>query len=188
MAKVRLLNGKPLMVGGKVALSDDCCCAQGCSCCPPATATIDVTFSGVGDVGACKTCVLSGHTALVSVSTLNTTFTLPIFDDMGASCVSYQNLSAGTITSTLCDEGLGTATINMTLSVAVTCYNPGDGCRWTIIAGLDFRGLCPLPFIGICDCSLTAFYCDAPVAGPFNNQCSGVFANCVSTGGAATFS
>ncbi len=26
MAKVRLLQGKPLMVGGKVALSDDCCC------------------------------------------------------------------------------------------------------------------------------------------------------------------
>ncbi len=28
MAKVRLLGGKPLMVGGKVALSDDCCCAE----------------------------------------------------------------------------------------------------------------------------------------------------------------
>ncbi len=26
MAKVRLLHGKPLLVGGKVALSDDCCC------------------------------------------------------------------------------------------------------------------------------------------------------------------
>lgn len=29
MAKVRLLGGKPLLVGGKVALSDDCCCDQG---------------------------------------------------------------------------------------------------------------------------------------------------------------
>ncbi len=26
MAKVRLLHGKPLIVGGKVALNDDCCC------------------------------------------------------------------------------------------------------------------------------------------------------------------
>jgi hypothetical protein len=33
MAKVRLLGGKPLMVGGKVALSDDCCCAPGGACC-----------------------------------------------------------------------------------------------------------------------------------------------------------
>jgi hypothetical protein len=36
MATVRLLGGKPLMVGGKVALSDDCCCgavtAEGACC------------------------------------------------------------------------------------------------------------------------------------------------------------
>ncbi len=30
MTKVRLLHGKPLMVGGKVALSDDCCCGPPC--------------------------------------------------------------------------------------------------------------------------------------------------------------
>ncbi len=34
MGKVRLLGGKPLMVGGKVALSDACCCGTGA--CPPA--------------------------------------------------------------------------------------------------------------------------------------------------------
>ncbi len=36
MAKVRLLHGKPLMVGGKVALSDDCCCGPipPVGCCP----------------------------------------------------------------------------------------------------------------------------------------------------------
>ncbi len=33
MAKVRLLQGKPLMVGGKVALSDDCCCGAGLGAC-----------------------------------------------------------------------------------------------------------------------------------------------------------
>lgn len=35
MAQVRLFNGKPIMVGGKVALSDDCCCGGGAvgACC-----------------------------------------------------------------------------------------------------------------------------------------------------------
>ncbi len=33
MAKVRLLGGKPLMVGGKVAMSDDCCCSTTGACC-----------------------------------------------------------------------------------------------------------------------------------------------------------
>jgi len=48
MAKVRLLGGKPLMVGGKVALSDDCCCgppADRGACCygGGATCTPDMT-------------------------------------------------------------------------------------------------------------------------------------------------
>ncbi len=46
MAKVRLLNGKPLMVGGKVALSDDCCCQQG-ACPVPCAENLYLTFSGV---------------------------------------------------------------------------------------------------------------------------------------------
>src|SRR6266850_331248 len=32
MSKVRLLNGKPLMVDGKVALSDNCCCGAEVEC------------------------------------------------------------------------------------------------------------------------------------------------------------
>lgn len=32
MAKVRLFHGKPLTVGGKVALSDACCCTTTCNC------------------------------------------------------------------------------------------------------------------------------------------------------------
>lgn len=32
MAKVRLLDGKPLLVSGKVALSDSCCCGGGACC------------------------------------------------------------------------------------------------------------------------------------------------------------
>ncbi len=43
MAKVRLLHGKPLMVGGKVALSDDCCCGPT----PPTVCPTSVTFSGI---------------------------------------------------------------------------------------------------------------------------------------------
>lgn len=34
MPKVRLLSGKPLLVNGKVALSDDCCCGEGPPPCP----------------------------------------------------------------------------------------------------------------------------------------------------------
>lgn len=33
MAKVRLLNGKPLLVNGKVATTDACCCNKGGACC-----------------------------------------------------------------------------------------------------------------------------------------------------------
>ncbi len=49
MAKVRLLNGKPLMVGGKVALSDACCCGAGA--CPTLT---EVTFDSVVFDGTCR--------------------------------------------------------------------------------------------------------------------------------------
>ncbi len=46
MPKPRLLGGKPLMIGGKVALSDDCCCGggppHGCPCpAPPGPGTED---------------------------------------------------------------------------------------------------------------------------------------------------
>ncbi len=51
MAKVRLLHGKPLMVGGKVALSDDCCCGQTPTDC---SAITSITFSGVEFCCACS--------------------------------------------------------------------------------------------------------------------------------------
>ncbi len=59
MAKVRLLQGKPLMVGGKVALSDNCCCQTGACChahgiCTVATSSACLSaggiFQGVGTV------------------------------------------------------------------------------------------------------------------------------------------
>ncbi len=57
MAKVRLLNGKPLMVGGKVALSDDCCCGGGgCADCPtsPCHAIGEIHVAVEGDrYGSC---------------------------------------------------------------------------------------------------------------------------------------
>ncbi len=48
MAKVRLLHGKPLMVGGKVALSDDCCCGGQPGVCPD-TETITITFTAIAN-------------------------------------------------------------------------------------------------------------------------------------------
>ncbi len=47
MAKVRLLNGKPLMVGGKVALSDDCCCGTPHTLCCDGFGKITITFVGI---------------------------------------------------------------------------------------------------------------------------------------------
>ncbi len=51
MAKVRLLNGKPLMVGGKVALSDDCCCGTPVGPCgvAPCHAIGEIDFTVAGD-------------------------------------------------------------------------------------------------------------------------------------------
>jgi len=46
MAKVRLFQGKPLMVGGKVAMSDDCCCQQECTCPRDVTEISSFTMSG----------------------------------------------------------------------------------------------------------------------------------------------
>ena len=47
MAKARLLGGKPLLISGKVALTDDCCC--GIRFCPDwaSVPCINVTFSGI---------------------------------------------------------------------------------------------------------------------------------------------
>lgn len=46
MGKVRLLNGKPLLVGGKVAISDNCCCSQG-SCPDPLVNSITANVAGI---------------------------------------------------------------------------------------------------------------------------------------------
>jgi hypothetical protein len=77
MAKVRLLQGKPLMVGGKVALSDDCCC--GGAVCPPDGVDLTVTFSGI------ETCLCSsflGSSFKVTSGDPNGTYLIP-FDSPG---------------------------------------------------------------------------------------------------------
>ncbi len=48
MAKVRLLHGKPLLVGGKVAISDDCCCGGAPFHCNDVE-TITVVFAGIAN-------------------------------------------------------------------------------------------------------------------------------------------
>jgi hypothetical protein len=49
MPKVRLLNGKPLLVGGKVAMNDACCCGEGA--CPD---SIEFTVSGISVNCGCR--------------------------------------------------------------------------------------------------------------------------------------
>ncbi len=74
MAKVRLLQGKPLMVGGKVALSDDCCC--GGVVCPD---TVIVRFHGVTICATCYTTgISSAHLADVG-----------LFNDVDVTCIDF---------------------------------------------------------------------------------------------------
>ncbi len=47
MAKVRLLDGKPLMVDGKVAISDDCCCGDCFEIAVSATVSGSANVNGV---------------------------------------------------------------------------------------------------------------------------------------------
>jgi len=61
MAKVRLLGGKPLMVAGKVALSDNCCC-QPADCCDR-------------DVTEINTLTLVGSFSMTGADTASCTFT-----------------------------------------------------------------------------------------------------------------
>ncbi len=74
MAKVRLLNGKPLLVGGKVALSDDCCCSQPTTC-PPDGSPITVRFAGV--LINCG-CFASGGEGIIGTDiSVNGSFSVP---------------------------------------------------------------------------------------------------------------
>ncbi len=60
MPKPRLLGAKPLMIGGKVALSDDCCCGGNTgACCDPACNCTVTTKADCDAIGGAWT---SGRT------------------------------------------------------------------------------------------------------------------------------
>jgi hypothetical protein len=63
MAQVRLLGGKPLMVGGKVALNDDCCCGgdEECSTCDHTHDIITLTPSGLSICSGCISSAFYGQ-------------------------------------------------------------------------------------------------------------------------------
>ena len=77
MPKVRLLGGKPLIVGGKVALSDSCCCGAG-TC--PDVDPITVAFSGISLCSGCLDATPFGFGVsinnLIATGVINGTFTL----------------------------------------------------------------------------------------------------------------
>jgi hypothetical protein len=72
MAKVRLLQGKPLMVGGKVSLSDDCCCGGAC----PDVETLNVEFAGVLLDCACVDIPENSSSVIVTDISFNGPFAL----------------------------------------------------------------------------------------------------------------
>ncbi len=100
MAQVRLLHGKPLMVGGKVALSDDCCCQ------PAGCPTVIITFSGISFcVDVCLLRVLpDGSTKFLTYIGINDVpFSTSPFTMAGYAC-SYFNLTAGSTTELVYGE------------------------------------------------------------------------------------
>ncbi len=100
MAKVRLLNGKPLTVGGKVALSDDCCCGgtTGACCDEDDNCTITTaaacseaggTFYGVGtdcDPSPCGTCPSVTFEGLEFCCFPSVLYDSPVVCDEGPPC------------------------------------------------------------------------------------------------------
>ncbi len=108
MAKVRLLNGKPLMVGGKVALSDDCCCESAtCHDCPADNITL--TLSGIT---LCTGFCLTGFNGTYGVNSgsVNGTYVVPkIISPRGSGC---------------CYELVVPNAINMTQYIDPVCIVP----------------------------------------------------------------
>ena len=66
IGKVQLWEGKVLLVGGKVAVHDDCCCCPGASAAPSVTVTIGGTCA---DQGFCDDCdSVNGAYSLANVA------------------------------------------------------------------------------------------------------------------------
>ncbi len=74
MAKVRLLNGKPLMVSGKVALSDACCCGAAFTC--STSESVTVTFTGISIGCGCVSLTTIPSSVNVTDISMNGTFVL----------------------------------------------------------------------------------------------------------------
>ncbi len=84
MAKVRLFGGKPLLVNGKVSLSDDCCCG-GIVPCPPVEEMTNITIVS-SDINTCTDCIDLTSTPFgnfgsfqIYANYLNTTKVVPPF-------------------------------------------------------------------------------------------------------------
>ena len=182
MAKVRLLNGKPLMIGSKVALSDACCCPTGlCSCClSSSTDPVHITFHGLSTV--CGACALSAHGGLIAdISALNTIFTVPKIES--SACNEYFSASVGTLSIGIYNDfscsSLAT-TVDADLQIDIVCDNDGSGCKWFVEADLIFIG-------GGFDCALIAFFSNGiSVGDTIVNQCPGASGSCATTGGFVT--
>lgn len=89
MSKVRLLNGKPLMVGGKVATSDDCCCQpENCFCdtadCGGGEHVAYFTFSGISVACGCVdlSSINPDTSRIITSASLNGTITANCVDSV----------------------------------------------------------------------------------------------------------
>ncbi len=162
MAKVRLLNGKPLMVGGKVATSDDCCCPSACPDCPAVSVTI--TFSGVI---ACVGCVpvVTNLASYIIGGSIDGTYTLPVHAVGGGACC-YEGLFTGPSVDDYIgiDCSVFDTTETWTLFIRVGRSSPA--CEWAVYAWIEGAGGDQLvSFIGAPQSSFSAPFSNTTVCG-----------------------
>ncbi len=174
MAKVRLLQGKPLMRGGKVALSDDCCCGppagHGACCiglsCSIKTNAACIAAGGVykGDGTPCgaQTCC---PTIILTCDGISASKTKCQFDEFGGfestpPKVYLTQIQVNRCNTVPAQECISTATYD-----PVTCISSGANCTNNASLGCDetcFPNVCPFTF------------CNPPVATSSTHaQCGG---------------
>jgi len=104
-------NGKVLIVGGKVAMDDACCCAYDCAdtACSPTPSQIKVVFSGISNCGCVS--VLNGKYRQWTdgAKSLNSTFYLDQCSEAEACVWQYEgaftDMDAADHTSSDCTDG-----------------------------------------------------------------------------------
>ncbi len=173
MAKVRLLQGKPLVVGGKVALSDNCCCTP--PSCPSITLICDqisasktkcgfseFTGGGAGKIWLTKTVVNSFTFSFPNSYTACNGAHVTVAGSMSSTDVYTVDPDTCEVTCSRSGSGSSTDTALTTPPVIIhdCSYTRNDG------SGSD----CTPPYQGTGEVCGTSYQCDGT---PIGTDCGG---------------